>query len=243
MRMSPSVISTVRLTIRIAVVLPQPEGPTRTQISPAGTSSVRWSTAGLSESAVALRRAVVPDGRSSGWGGLRVVCGSRLGHLRRAYTPVFPIQPLCARNPLALEAEPAGALGSPGDDLVQLRRLARRASAPGRRRRRSRRPRPRPRRRGSRRARRSPARAPAGAAAGSRRRRRPRAVGPPRAAARGAPVATAQASAAAIAVASAAACFWTRAKVLRSAKRSSESLDPAPSLPSPTATPAARAAG
>ncbi len=31
-------ISTVRLTIRIAVVLPQPEGPTRTQISPAGTS-------------------------------------------------------------------------------------------------------------------------------------------------------------------------------------------------------------
>ena len=46
MRMSPSVISTVRLTIRIAVVLPQPEGPTSTQISPAGTSSERSWTAG-----------------------------------------------------------------------------------------------------------------------------------------------------------------------------------------------------
>ena len=48
-RMSPSVISTVRLTIRIAVVLPQPDGPTRTQISPAGTSRVRPSTAATSE--------------------------------------------------------------------------------------------------------------------------------------------------------------------------------------------------
>ena len=38
--MSPTVISTIRLTIRIAVVLPHPDGPTRTQISPAGTSSV-----------------------------------------------------------------------------------------------------------------------------------------------------------------------------------------------------------
>src|SRR5215210_1420746 len=37
--MSPSVISTVRLTIRRAVVLPLPDGPTSTQISPAGTSS------------------------------------------------------------------------------------------------------------------------------------------------------------------------------------------------------------
>ena len=38
----------MRLTIRIAVVLPQPDGPTSTQISPAGTSSERWSTAGFS---------------------------------------------------------------------------------------------------------------------------------------------------------------------------------------------------
>src|SRR4051794_40834888 len=44
--MSPSVISIMRLTIRIAVVLPQPDGPTRTQISPAGTSNDRWFTAG-----------------------------------------------------------------------------------------------------------------------------------------------------------------------------------------------------
>jgi hypothetical protein len=44
--MSPALISTVRLTIRIAVVLPHPDGPTSTQISPAGTSRVSWSTAG-----------------------------------------------------------------------------------------------------------------------------------------------------------------------------------------------------
>ena len=47
-RMSPSVMSIMRLTIRMAVVLPQPDGPTSTQISPAGTSSERWSTAGFS---------------------------------------------------------------------------------------------------------------------------------------------------------------------------------------------------
>ena len=45
-RMSPDVISIIRLTIRIAVVLPQPDGPTSTQISPAGTSSDSPSTAG-----------------------------------------------------------------------------------------------------------------------------------------------------------------------------------------------------
>ena len=46
--MSPSVMSIIRLTIRMAVVLPQPEGPTSTQISPAGTSSESLSTAGES---------------------------------------------------------------------------------------------------------------------------------------------------------------------------------------------------
>src|SRR3954454_16356241 len=45
-RMSPEVMSISRLTIRIAVVLPQPDGPTSTQISPAGTSRLRSSTAG-----------------------------------------------------------------------------------------------------------------------------------------------------------------------------------------------------
>ena len=38
----------MRLTIRIAVVLPQPDGPTSTQISPAGTLRESLSTAGLS---------------------------------------------------------------------------------------------------------------------------------------------------------------------------------------------------
>ena len=36
-RMSPLVRSIIRLTIRMAVVLPQPDGPTSTQTSPAGT--------------------------------------------------------------------------------------------------------------------------------------------------------------------------------------------------------------
>ena len=39
-------ITEMRLTIRIAVVLPQPDGPTSTQISPAGTVSDSFSTAG-----------------------------------------------------------------------------------------------------------------------------------------------------------------------------------------------------
>ena len=45
----------MRLTIRIAVVLPQPDGPTSTQISPAGTVSVRPSTAGCVGPRVLLR--------------------------------------------------------------------------------------------------------------------------------------------------------------------------------------------
>ncbi len=45
-RMSPSVMSIMRFTIRIAVVLPHPDGPTSTQISPAGTVSESSSTAG-----------------------------------------------------------------------------------------------------------------------------------------------------------------------------------------------------
>ncbi len=45
-RMSPPESSIRRLTSFSAVVLPPPEGPTSTQISPAGTVSERWSTAG-----------------------------------------------------------------------------------------------------------------------------------------------------------------------------------------------------
>ena len=36
-RMSPEVSGIMRLISRIAVVLPEPDGPTSTQISPAGT--------------------------------------------------------------------------------------------------------------------------------------------------------------------------------------------------------------
>src|SRR5437879_10624231 len=45
MRISPLVGSTRRLTIFRLVVLPQPLGPTSTQMSPAGTSSDRSTTA------------------------------------------------------------------------------------------------------------------------------------------------------------------------------------------------------
>jgi len=48
MKMSPEVISTVRLAMRMAVVFPQPEGPTSTQISPAGISRSRCETASVS---------------------------------------------------------------------------------------------------------------------------------------------------------------------------------------------------
>src|SRR5215218_3339373 len=41
----PEVGSIIRLIIRIEVVLPQPDGPTKTVSVPSGTSSVRLSTA------------------------------------------------------------------------------------------------------------------------------------------------------------------------------------------------------
>src|SRR4051794_37430747 len=44
-KMRPDVGSTNRLTIRIEVVLPHPDGPTKTAISPGGTSSESSSTA------------------------------------------------------------------------------------------------------------------------------------------------------------------------------------------------------
>ena len=43
--MVPDVGSTIRLIIRIDVVLPQPEGPTKTVNVPSGTSRFRLSTA------------------------------------------------------------------------------------------------------------------------------------------------------------------------------------------------------
>ena len=54
MRISPEVGSISRLIILSAVVLPQPEGPIRTQTSPAGTVSERASTAGRAPGAYRL---------------------------------------------------------------------------------------------------------------------------------------------------------------------------------------------
>ena len=45
--MRPPVGSTSRLIIFSVVVLPQPDGPIRTQVWPAGTSRLNWSTAGV----------------------------------------------------------------------------------------------------------------------------------------------------------------------------------------------------
>ena len=66
--MSPSVISIMRLTIRIAVVLPQPEGPTSTQISPAGTVSERFVDRRLGAAGVALGDAAELECRGGGHG-------------------------------------------------------------------------------------------------------------------------------------------------------------------------------
>src|SRR3954469_15823375 len=52
--MSPLVISIMRLARRMAVVLPQPDGPTRTQMSPAGTSKLRSWIAGSDDPSYVL---------------------------------------------------------------------------------------------------------------------------------------------------------------------------------------------
>ena len=58
MRMSPLVSGMRRLTSLSAVVLPPPDGPTSTQISPAGTVSDSSSTAAAPRPGVDLRRVV-----------------------------------------------------------------------------------------------------------------------------------------------------------------------------------------
>ena len=60
-RMSPESNGISRLTILSAVVLPPPDGPTRTQNVPAGISSDRSSSAARVASRVALRHVVEDD--------------------------------------------------------------------------------------------------------------------------------------------------------------------------------------
>src|SRR5690606_15328374 len=64
MRMRPLDGSISRLIIRIVVVLPHPEGPSRTTISPASTSRDRSATAGASTPGYCL---VTPSSRIIGW--------------------------------------------------------------------------------------------------------------------------------------------------------------------------------
>ena len=75
-RMSPSLMSIRRLTIFIAVVLPAPDGPTRQQISPAGTVSVEVVDGGLRAARIALRHMIEDDlgGRAAHGGSLQTCC-------------------------------------------------------------------------------------------------------------------------------------------------------------------------
>ena len=70
-RMSPSVISIMRLTIRIAVVLPQPDGPTSTQISPGGDGQATARDRRLGGSRVALGDVAELERRGHACGTLR----------------------------------------------------------------------------------------------------------------------------------------------------------------------------
>src|SRR4051812_33677735 len=98
--MSPEVIEIIRLTIRIAVVLPQPEGPTSTQISPAGTVNESLSTAGSAcpgYTLVASRNSSVAASRPAPWSGVDwavVTSGAPLG------APILP-----GRSPLLRGAQ------------------------------------------------------------------------------------------------------------------------------------------
>ena len=78
-RMSPLVSSIIRLTRRIAVVLPQPDGPTRTQMRPAGTSKERSWIAGSLAPGVALLDVVEDQRRGLRVGRLPLVVGGVLG--------------------------------------------------------------------------------------------------------------------------------------------------------------------
>src|SRR5919108_4260013 len=99
--MSPEVIGTMRLTIRMAVVLPHPDGPTRTQMSPAGTSSESDRMAGSSlpgyvfetcrNSSAAAIRQLYPT-PSTGSDPLE---GDRGLNPRRGQTPLRVVEGLC----------------------------------------------------------------------------------------------------------------------------------------------------
>ena len=91
-------MSIMRLTIRMAVVLPQPDGPTRTQISPAGTSrrervdrglarrrGSAWSRRGTRARPPAGARTAPRTGRWSVWSQRRSLGGGRERAYRAGY--------------------------------------------------------------------------------------------------------------------------------------------------------------
>ena len=214
-RTSPSLISTVRLTIRIAVVLPQPEWTDedaslgrdleRELVDPPARRSRRSASSRLRSGRRRLRIGTATDW----WPCPRA--------LEPSLYPVIDLSPLQKKlnvPALHLDAEPVRPLCRADDDPPSPV-PRRRASAPGRRRRWCRRPRRRRRRRGRRRGRRCRARASPDAAGGSRPGRR-RAAAPPAQHRRAAPVAISQASAAAIAVGSAAAWLLGEGEGFRS---------------------------
>src|SRR5438105_1381443 len=75
---SPASGSIMRLTMRIVVVLPQPEGPISTQTSPSGIASVSRSTAGRAVSGNCFTRSMMS------------IMG---GSLREAFGRHDPLQP------------------------------------------------------------------------------------------------------------------------------------------------------
>src|SRR6185312_16737564 len=81
-QMRPLVGSIIRLIIRRLVVLPQPDGPTRTVIWPDGASRSRWSTATVPSGYILLTASNRIMAIAS-WG----VRAFRRGHRRKALTP------------------------------------------------------------------------------------------------------------------------------------------------------------
>jgi hypothetical protein len=105
--MSPLVISIIRFTRRIAVVLPQPDGPTRTQISPEGTTRLRSVIAGSAASPKTLRTS-----RNS-----RVAaCGCDDGPSERAVVVVTRTDESQANRKLGNLPRGAGAIAPPSVD-------------------------------------------------------------------------------------------------------------------------------
>ena len=110
-------MSIMRLTIRIAVVLPQPDGPTSTQISPAGTVRRERVDGGSVGAGVALGRlgelqldGFAVAGRPLGLGGVGFVKRKSRGRGGRCYPTGLMV--FCGQSPAARRAAACAASSS-----------------------------------------------------------------------------------------------------------------------------------